>query len=65
MKKLQVIVEDSKAKELTSMLEKLPYVKEVKESDEQVDPFSQASEKSLGEDWLLGEDDELQKLYGK
>ena len=64
MKKLEVIVEDSKVTELTSLLEKLPYVKEVKESSE-LDPYSQASEKSLGEDWLLNDDDELQKLYGK
>ena len=65
MKKIHVIVEDSKAKELTALLEKLPYVKEVKESDEEIDSYSLASEQSLSEDWLLEDDDELQKLYGK
>jgi hypothetical protein len=65
MKKYEVIVEDAKAAELTSLLEKLPYVTYVRESDSLVDPYTLASEKSLGEEWLLKEDDELQKLYGK
>jgi len=65
MKKYEIIVEDSKAAELTALLEKLPYVKQVKESENIIDDYTLASEQSLGEDWLLEEDDELQKLYGK
>jgi hypothetical protein len=65
MRKYEVIIEDSKAAELTALLEKLPYVKQVKEIPENIDPHTLASEQSLSEDWLLGEDDELQKLYGK
>ena len=65
MKKYEVIVEDSKAAELTALLEKLPYVKQVKESKNSIDDYTLASEQSLGEDWLLEDDDELQKLYGK
>lgn len=65
MKKYEVFVEDEKAEELTSLLKKLPYVKEVKESEQLTDIYTLASEKSLSEDWLLNEDDELQKLYGK
>lgn len=65
MKKYEVFVEDEKAEELTSLLRKLPYVKEIKESEQLIDIYTLASEKSLSEDWLLNEDDELQKLYGK
>ncbi|MGN6401849.1 MAG: hypothetical protein ACTHMD_15435 [Flavisolibacter sp.] len=65
MKKYEVIVEDSKAMELTELLEKLPYVKQVKESAPAIDIYALASEQSLGEDWNLKEDDEFQKLYGK
>ncbi len=65
MKKYEVIVEDANAAELTGLLKKLPYVKQVKESDSPIDEYSLASEQSLREDWLLEEDDELQKLYGK
>jgi hypothetical protein len=65
MKKYEVIVEDAKAAELTELLKKLPYVKHVRESDNAIDLYTLASETSLGEDWLLEEDDELQKLYGK
>ena len=65
MKKYEVIVDDNKAGELTTLLKQLPYVRQVRESDSPVDPFTLASEKSLSEDWLLQEDDELQKLYGK
>jgi hypothetical protein len=65
MKKYEVIVEDAKVKELTAILEKLPYVKHVKESGNVIDEYSLISEESLKEDWLLEEDDELQKLYGK
>jgi len=65
MKKYEVLVDDEKAEELTSLLKKLPYVKEVKESNQVTDIYTLASEKSLSEDWLLNEDDELQKLYGK
>ena len=64
MKKYEVIVEDAKAAELTEMLKKLPYVKQVRESDT-IDSFTLASEESLKEDWLVEEDDELKKLYGK
>ena len=48
MKKYEVIVEDAKAAELTAFLEKLPYVTYVRESDSPVDPYTLASEKSLG-----------------
>jgi hypothetical protein len=65
MKKYEVIVEDSKAAELTALLEKLPYVKQVKESKNNIDDYTLASDQSLGEDWFSEEDDELQKLYGK
>ncbi|MBY0478902.1 MAG: hypothetical protein K2Q24_14730 [Chitinophagaceae bacterium] len=65
MKKYEVFVDDEKAEELTSLLKKLPYVKEVKESEQLTDLYTLASEKSLSEDWLLNEDDALQKLYGK
>lgn len=65
MKKYEVIVEDAKAEELTAILKKLPYVKQVKESENPVDEYSLISEESLKEDWLVEEDDELQKLYGK
>ena len=64
MKKYEVIVEDAKAAELADLLNKLPYVKYVKESDT-IDSYTLASENSLKEDWLAEEDDELQKLYGK
>ncbi len=65
MKKYEVLVEDAKAAELTELLKKLPYVKQVRESDNPVESYTLASEKSLSEDWLAEEDDELQKLYGK
>lgn len=65
MKKYEVIVEDAKAVELTSLLEKLPYVTYVRESNSPVNPYTLASEKSLGEEWLLKDDDKLQKLYSK
>ena len=65
MKKYEVIVEDAKAAELTELLKKLPYVKQIRESDNAIDPYTLASERSLSEDWLVEEDDELQKLYGK
>lgn len=64
MKKYEVIIDDSKAAELTALLKNLPYVMFFRESD-QADPYTLASEESLKEDWLTGEDDELQKLYGK
>jgi hypothetical protein len=65
MKKYEIIVEDSKAVELTELLKKLPYVKQVRESDNLIEPYTLISERSLSEDWLAEEDDELQKLYGK
>jgi hypothetical protein len=64
MKKYEVIVDDAKAAELTELLKKLPYVKMVRESNT-VDSYTLASEESLCEDWMVEEDDELQKLYGK
>jgi hypothetical protein len=64
MKKYEIIVEDAKAAELAELLKKLPYVKYVKESDT-IDSYTLASEDALREDWLVEEDDELQKLYGK
>jgi hypothetical protein len=65
MKKYEVIVEDANAAELKALLHKLPYVKDVRESDTPVDIYTLASEGELGKDWLVQEDDELQKLYGK
>jgi hypothetical protein len=65
MKKYEIIVDPDKAKELTDMLEKLPYVRHVREADNFADSYTLVSEKSLAEDWLPEEDDELQKLYGK
>ena len=64
MKKYEVIVEDNRGEELTSLLRHLPYVKDVRESQAKVDAYTLASESSLAEDWLSEEDDELQKLYG-
>lgn len=64
MKKYEVIVDDAKAAELTELLKKLPYVKFVRESDT-IDSYTLASEESLKEDWIVEEDDDLQKLYGK
>jgi len=64
MKKYEVIVDDAKAAELTELLKKLPYVKMVRESNT-VDSYTLASEESLREDWMVEDDDELQKLYGK
>ncbi len=65
MKKYEVIVEDAKAEELKAMLEKLPYVKKVQESNQSIDIYTLASEGSLGQDWFSEADDDLQKLYGK
>jgi hypothetical protein len=65
MKKYEVIVEDSKAAELVALLEKLPYVTQVKESNNITGDYTLTSEQSLGEDWLAEEDNELQKLYGR
>jgi hypothetical protein len=64
MKKYEVIVDDAKAAELTELLKNLPYVRLFRESDS-IDSYTLASEESLREDWMLEEDDELQKLYGK
>ncbi len=63
MKKYEVIVEDEKAAELIALLQKLPYVKDFRESDTLVDLYTLASEKSLREEWMVEEDDELQKFY--
>jgi hypothetical protein len=64
MKKYEVIVDDENAATLTALLQSLSYVKEVKQSDT-VDAYTLASENALAEDWLLQEDDELQRLYNK
>jgi hypothetical protein len=64
MKKYEVIVEDEDAEQLTNMLESLPFVKQVKQTDVK-DAYTLASEQALSEDWLTAEDDELQKLYNK
>jgi hypothetical protein len=65
MKKYEIIVEDEKVAELTALLQNLPYVKDVRESDSLVDFYTLASERSLSEEWMVEEDDELQKMYGK
>ena len=62
MKKDEILVEDGKATKLTSILKKLPYVKE---SQEEADLYTLASEESLGEDWNSEEDTAFQKLSGK
>ena len=64
MKKYEIIVEDEGAKMLTALLQTLPYVKQVKETDT-IDPYTLASEEALSEDWLAEEDDELQRMYKK
>lgn len=65
MKKYEVTVEDANSEELISLLKKLPYVKGIHESENNINIYSLASERSLSEDWLFEDDDELQKLYGK
>lgn len=65
MRKYEIVIEDDKAEEWMTLLQGLPYVKEVKETTVRPDAYSLASEEALAEDWLLEEDDELQKLYGK
>ena len=62
MKKYEVTVEDESSALLTALLQTLPYVKEVKQSDA-ISAFTLASEESLAEDWLAEEDDELQRMY--
>lgn len=65
MKKYEVTIEEGKSQELVSLLKTLPYVKEIHESELGIDVYSLASQQSLSEDWLVEDDDELQKLYGK
>ena len=65
MKRYEILVEEARAEELTQLLEKLPYVKEIKECEEDPDIYSVASEESLAVDWNSEQDDEFQKLYGK
>jgi hypothetical protein len=65
MKKYELIVEDSKVEEFDELLRNLSYVKEVRENNNIIDLYTLASEKSLSEDWLVEEDDELQKMYGR
>ncbi len=65
MKKYELIVEDSKVEEFDELLKNLSYVKEVRENNNIIDLYTLASEKSLSEDWLVEEDDELQKMYGR
>ena len=57
-------MENTKATELTELPEKLPYVKQGRESG-LIDSYTLASEDALKEDWLEEEDNELQRLYGK
>ena len=64
MKKYEVIVEDENAVLLTDLLQSLPYVKEVKQIAP-IDAYTLASEKALSADWLVEEDDELQRMYNK
>lgn len=64
MKKYEVIVEDENAGLLTDLLQSLPYIKEVKQTDA-IDAYTLASEKALSEDWMAEEDDELQRMYNK
>lgn len=64
MKKYEIIVEDEGATTLTALLQTLSYVKQVKETDV-IDPYTLISEEALSEDWLIEEDDELQKMYRK
>lgn len=62
MKKYEVMVEDESAELLTDLLHSLPYVKEVKQT-EQINDYTLASEAALSEDWLAEEDDDLQRMY--
>lgn len=64
MKKYEVIVEDENAVLLTDLLQSLPYIKEVKQTND-IDAYTLASEKALSEDWMAEEDDELQRIYNK
>lgn len=64
MKKYEVIVEDESAELLTGLLQSLPYVKAVKQTNT-INAYTLASEKGLSEDWLAEEDDELQRMYNK
>lgn len=64
MKKYEIIIEDEGATTLTALLQTLSYVKQVKETDV-IDPYTLISEEALSEDWLVEEDDELQKMYMK
>lgn len=64
MRKHEILVENEKSAESISVLKDLPYIKEIRET-ENIDIYTLASEKSLSEDWLIEEADELQKLYEK
>ena len=64
MKNYEVIVEDESAELLTDLLQSLPYVKEVKQTNT-INAYTLASEEALSEDWLVEEDDELQRMYNK
>lgn len=64
MRKHEILVENEKSAESISVLKDLPYIKKIRET-ENIDIYTLASEKSLSEDWLIEEADELQKLYEK
>lgn len=64
MKKYEIIVEDEGATKLTEFLQTSSYVKQIKETNP-IDPYTLASEEALSEDWLIEEDDELQRMYKK
>ncbi|MDB5193691.1 MAG: hypothetical protein JWQ96_3254 [Segetibacter sp.] len=64
MKKYEVIVEDDSAEQLTELLNSLPYVKNIKQTNS-ISSYTLASEEALSVDWLAEEDDDLQKMYKK
>ncbi len=64
MKKYEITVEDEGATKLTALLQTLPYVKQIRETNA-IDPYTLASEEALSEDCLIEEDDELQRMYKK
>ncbi len=57
-------MDDESAELLTSLLQSLPYVKEVKQTNT-INAYTLASEQGLAVDWLVEEDDELQRMYNK
>jgi hypothetical protein len=65
MKKYEVTVEEARSEELLSLLNTLPYVKDVHESENSTAIYSLVPQHSLAEDWLLEGDAQLKKWYGK